>query len=36
MVGGGCGGVLRELKKHNIVEEVHVCEIDTVKTKWRS
>ena len=28
MIGGGDGGVLRELNKHSSVEEVHVCEID--------
>ncbi len=30
MVGGGDGGVLRELKKHNSIEELHICEIDKV------
>ena len=28
MVGGGDGGVLRELDKHPKVREVHHCEID--------
>ncbi len=31
MVGGGDGGILRELAKHPIVEEVHLCEIDEVR-----
>ena len=30
MVGGGDGGVLRELGKHPTVEELHICEIDKV------
>ena len=29
MIGGGDGGVLREVIKHDCVEEVHLCEIDT-------
>lgn len=28
VVGGGDGGVVREINKHSGVEEVHVCEID--------
>ena len=28
MIGGGDGGVVREINKHRGVEEVHVCEID--------
>ena len=31
MVGGGTGGVARELAKHNCVEEIHLCEIDEVQ-----
>ena len=30
MVGGGDGGVLREVAKHPMVEEIHLCEIDEV------
>ena len=30
MVGGGDGGVLREVVKHPMVEEVCLCEIDEV------
>ena len=30
MVGGGDGGVLREIAKHKTVEEIHICEIDEV------
>jgi len=29
-VGGGDGGVLREVAKHPTVEEIHLCEIDEV------
>ncbi|XP_065889956.1 spermidine synthase-like [Dysidea avara] len=29
VIGGGDGGVLREVIKHDCVEEVHLCEIDT-------
>ncbi len=32
MVGGGDGGVLREVAKHPMVEEIHLCEIDEVWT----
>ena len=28
IVGGGDGGVLREVAKHSSVEEIHMCEID--------
>ena len=28
IVGGGDGGVLREVVKHSGVEEIHMCEID--------
>ena len=30
MVGGGDGGVVREVAKHSCVEEIHLCEIDQV------
>jgi len=30
VVGGGDGGVLREVEKHKSVEEIHICEIDEV------
>ena len=30
VVGGGDGGVLREVGKHPMVEEMHICEIDEV------
>lgn len=30
-MGGGDGGVLREVVKHPMVEEVHLCEIDEAK-----
>ncbi len=29
-MGGGDGGVLREVAKHPMVEEIHLCEIDEV------
>lgn len=28
IVGGGDGGVLREVVKHTCIEEIHMCEID--------
>lgn len=28
VIGGGDGGVLREVGKHSCVEEIHICEID--------
>lgn len=28
LIGGGDGGVIRELMKHETVEEIHMCEID--------
>ncbi len=31
VVGGGDGGVLREIGKHPMVEEMHICEIDEVR-----
>ena len=30
VVGGGDGGVVREVAKHICVEEIHLCEIDKV------
>ena len=30
IVGGGDGGVLRELARHNGVEEIHMCEVDSL------
>ena len=30
VIGGGDGGLAREVCKHSTVEEVHVCEIDEV------
>jgi len=30
IIGGGDGGILREVLKHTDVEEVHQCEIDKV------
>ena len=30
IVGGGDGGVAREVTKHPEVEEIHLCEIDEV------
>ena len=30
VVGGGDGGVVREVAKHSCVEEIHLCEIDEV------
>ena len=32
MVGGGDGGVVREVAKHSCVQEIHLCEIDQVVT----
>ena len=31
MIGGGDGGVVREVAKHSCVEEIHLCEIDEVR-----
>ena len=31
MIGGGDGGVVREVAKHRYVEEIHLCEIDEVR-----
>ena len=31
VIGGGDGGVLREVAKHSMVEEISICEIDEVK-----
>ena len=33
MIGGGDGGVLREVAKHSSVESISICEIDEVKFK---
>ena len=33
VIGGGDGGVVREVVKHSCVEEVHLCEIDEVGWK---
>ena len=30
VVGGGDGGVVREVAKHSCVQEIHLCEIDQV------
>jgi spermidine synthase len=30
VVGGGDGGVLREIARHQCVEEIHICELDEV------
>ena len=30
VIGGGDGGVLREVAKHSLVKEIHLCEIDEV------
>jgi len=30
VVGGGDGGILREIVKHPRMEEAHLCEIDEV------
>lgn len=30
VVGGGDGGVLREISRHKGIEEIHICEIDEV------
>ncbi len=35
MIGGGDGGVLREVAKHSTVESISICEIDEVKQKHR-
>ena len=34
VVGGGDGGVLREVAKHPTVEDIHICEIDEVIKSW--
>ena len=31
VVGGGTGGVAREVAKHSCVEEIHLCELDEVR-----
>ena len=30
VIGGGDGGVVREIAKHSLVKEIHLCEIDEV------
>ena len=30
VIGGGNGGILREVIKHSTVENIHVCETDEV------
>jgi len=32
VIGGGDGGVLREIAKHDSVKEITICEIDKVHT----
>ena len=34
IIGGGDGGVAREVLKHSCVESVHMCEIDEVCTDF--
>ena len=36
VIGGGDGGVVREVLKHDSVEEVVLCDIDEVCTIFRS
>jgi len=31
VIGGGTGGVAREVAKHSCVEEIHLCELDEVR-----
>ena len=31
-IGGGDGGLPREVSKHSMVSEIHVCEVDKVQT----
>ena len=33
-VGGGDGGLAREVSKHATVKEIHICEIDEVSTAY--
>ncbi|KAB1212198.1 Spermidine synthase 1 [Morella rubra] len=30
LIGGGDGGILREISRHSSVEQIHICEIDTM------
>lgn len=30
LIGGGDGGILREISRHASVEQIHICEIDTM------
>jgi spermidine synthase len=36
VIGGGDGGVLREVVKHDTVEEAVLCDIDEVGSTWRT
>ena len=36
VIGGGDGGVVREVLKHDSVEEVVLCDIDEVRTIFQS
>ena len=33
-MGGGDGGLAREVSKHATVKEIHICEIDEVSTAY--
>jgi spermidine synthase len=35
VIGGGDGGVLREVVKHECVEEATLCDIDEVRLGWK-
>jgi spermidine synthase / saccharopine dehydrogenase (NADP+, L-glutamate-forming) len=35
VIGGGDGGVVREVLKHESVEHVVLCDIDEVHLRWR-
>jgi spermidine synthase len=35
VIGGGDGGVLREVVKHKTVEEAVLCDIDEVRIIWK-
>lgn len=30
LIGGGDGGILREISRHSSVEQIDICEIDTM------
>ena len=34
VIGGGDGGILRKVGKHQTVEEIHIRKIDEVATCW--